>query len=194
MDKNTRTRNWTIVVYPDSAPENWLQILNSWNIQYVVSPLHDSDKNGAEEEKKPHFHVLLLLGGVKSFDQIKELVKPLNCPIPQKVHSTKSLVRYFLHLDHPDKFQYKKEQLISYGGVDISDLLRPSSSERYSLMADMISFIDDNEITEFSQIVTYSSKFEKETWFPLLCDSGSYFISLYIKSKHFQTNRKYEPK
>ncbi len=189
-EKTTRTRNWTVVVYPESAPENWMQILNSFNIQYVVSPLHDSDLNGAEEEKKAHWHVLLLLGGVKSFEQVRELVQPLKCPIPQKVHSTKSLVRYFLHLDHPDKHQYKKEDLIAYGGVDISDLLRPSSSERYSLISDMLGFIDDNEITEFSDIVKYARQFEKETWFPLLCDSSSYFVGMYIKSKHFQHNQK----
>jgi hypothetical protein len=188
-DNGTRTRNWTVVVYPESAPANWIEILNSFNIQYVISPLHDSDKNGAEEEKKAHFHVLLLLGGVKSFEQVQELIKPLNCPIPQRVHSTKSLVRYFLHLDHPDKHQYKKEDLVSYGGVDVADLIRPSSSERYALIADMINFIDDNGMTEFSDIVNYARKNEKETWFPLLCDSASYFVSLYMKSKHFQSRQ-----
>ena len=29
---------------------------------------------------KPHYHVLLLFGGVKSYDQVLELIKPLNCP------------------------------------------------------------------------------------------------------------------
>ena len=193
-DKATRTRNWTVVVYPESAPKNWIEILNSFNIQYVISPLHDSDKNGAEEEKKAHWHVLILLGGVKSYDQVRELVAPLNCPAPQRVHSTKSLVRYFLHLDHPDKHQYKKEDLISYGGVDVVDLIRPSSSERYSLIADMITFIDDNGLTEFSDLVNYARRAEKETWFPLLCDSASYFVSLYMKSKHFQSKQQQTPK
>jgi len=193
-DKTTRTRNWTAVIYPESMPENWIEILNSLNIQYVVSPLHDSDKNGAAEEKKPHYHLLLLLGGVKSFDQVLELVRPLNCPIPQKVHSAKALVRYFLHLDHPDKHQYKKEDLISYGGVDIAGLLRPTNSERYTLIADMIDFIDDNEITEFNVLIRYARHSEKETWFPILVDSGSYFINTYIKSKHFEKNSQRETK
>ncbi|WP_261701691.1 replication protein, partial [Staphylococcus equorum] len=26
--KDTRTRNWTFFVYPDSAPANWREILN----------------------------------------------------------------------------------------------------------------------------------------------------------------------
>lgn len=185
-NKGTRTRNWTVVVYPESLPDKWIEILNSFNIEYVVSPLHDSDKNGAEEEKKAHYHVLLMFGGVKTYEQVSELIEPLNCPKPQKVHSAKSLVRYFLHLDHPDKHQYKKEDLISYGGVDIAELLRPSSSERYSMLAEIMDFIDDNGLTEFSQLMDYARKDRREDWFPLLCDSSTFMLGMYIKSKRHQ--------
>jgi len=181
--KETRNRNWTIVVYPESLPEDWISILNGFNVQYVVSPLHDSDKNGAEEEKKAHYHVLLLFGGVKSYDQVIELLKPLKCPAPQKVHSCKSLVRYFLHLDHPDKHQYSKADLIVYGGIDINDLLKPSSSERYTIIAEMMDFVDDNEIKEITDLLRYAREKRREDWFPLLCDSSTYLLNTYIKSQ-----------
>lgn len=185
-NKDTRTRNWTVVVYPESAPENWRNIFNTLHIEGVVSPLHDSDTNGAEEEKKAHWHVLIMFGGVKSYQQVLEAIQPLNCPAPQRVHSVKSLVRYFLHLDQPDKHQYNASDLEVFGGVDIQELLRPSMSERYTMIADILDFIDNNELTEFTDLLRYARTDRREDWFPLLCDSSTYLISTYLKSRRHQ--------
>ena len=59
-----RTRNWMIVVYPDSAPKNWREYLDETHIEWVESPLHEWDVNPTGEVKKPHWHVLLMFGGV----------------------------------------------------------------------------------------------------------------------------------
>ena len=48
-NKEVRTRNWTIVVYPDSAPDNWRTILDDFHIEWIESPLHDNDINGDGE-------------------------------------------------------------------------------------------------------------------------------------------------
>lgn len=47
-----RTRNWCAVVYPDSAPENWRDILDGQHICWVESPLHDQDVNPGTGEVK----------------------------------------------------------------------------------------------------------------------------------------------
>ena len=36
---------WLFEFYPDSAPENWREIINGWLVDCLVSPLHDSDVN-----------------------------------------------------------------------------------------------------------------------------------------------------
>ena len=182
-NKETRTRNWTIVVYPESAPENWRDIINDMHIEWIESPLHDSDYNGDGERKKEHWHILLMFGGVKTYAQVMELIEPLNCPIPQRCHNVKSMVRYMCHLDNPDKFQYPVSNIKSYGGVDISEMFRPSSSERYSLIGDMIRFIKDYNIFEFQDLMDYALEYESNTWFPLLCDNSTLVISQYIKSQ-----------
>lgn len=184
--KETRTRSWALVVYPESAPENWIQIVESWKIQFAISPLHDADTNGDETEKKEHWHVMLCFDSVKSYSQVHELTRPLNCPVPQRVHSAKGMVRYFLHLDHPNKAQYKREEIRSFGGLDIDDLLRPSSSEKYTLIAEILDFIDDNTITEFTDLMKYARTDRKDDWFPLLCDSNTFLICTYIKSQRHQ--------
>lgn len=181
--KDTRTRNWTIVVYPESAPENWRDILDEMHIEWVESPLHDSDLNATGEKKKAHWHILLMFGGVKSYEQVMELCQDLNCPRPERCHNAKAMVRYMAHLDNPDKAQYSISDIVSHGGVDIAELLRPNASERYSLIREMIAFIRDNDIIEYQDIMDYAAEFRPDDWFPLLCDNSTFVINQYVSSQ-----------
>lgn len=177
-----RTRIWAAVVYPDSAPANWRDFLDDFHLQWVESPLHEFDVNPTGEVKKPHWHINLLFDGPKSFEQVCDILKPLNCPIPQRCHSLKGSVRYMAHLDNPEKYQYSISDIVCHGGVDIADLLRPSASERYSFIADMQEFVKEKGITEYKDLLDYARSEKFETWFPLLCDNSSYVMDLYIKS------------
>ena len=182
-NKETRTRNWTIVLYPESAPENWRQILDDMHIEWIESPLHDKDINANGETKKAHWHILLMFGGVKTYEQIKEVTDKLNAPIPQRCHNAKAMVRYMAHLDNPDKAQYNTSDIKAHGGVDLAEMLRPSSSERYIIIRDMISYVKSNGIAEFQDLRDYASIEHFDDWFPLLCDNSAYVVNQYIKSQ-----------
>lgn len=182
-NKDQRTRNWTFVLYEDSAPENWRDILDEEHIEWIESPWHDKDVNADGEPKKKHKHILLMFGGVKSYEQVKEITDKLGQPIPQRTHNAKAMVRYMAHMDNPEKAQYSPSDIIPHGGVDLAELLRPSCSERYSLIREMIDYIRSSGITEFQDLVDYASAERFDDWFPLLCDSSSYFIGQYIKSQ-----------
>lgn len=182
-NKDSRTRNWTFVLYEDSAPDNWREILDDLHIEWIESPWHDKDVNADGLPKKKHKHIALLFGGVKSYEQVKEVSDKLNSPIPQRCHNVKSMVRYMAHLDNPEKAQYSVSDIIAHGGVDLAELLRPSSSERYTLLREMIDYVRSAGVTEFQDLVDYASSERFDDWFPLLCDNSSYFIGQYIKSQ-----------
>ena len=182
-NKDSRTRNWTFVLYEDSAPDNWRALLDELHIEWVESPWHDKDLNADGQPKKKHKHILLLFGGVKSYEQVLEVTSSLNSPIPQRVHNAKAMVRYMAHLDNPEKAQYNPFEIVSHGGVDIAELLRPSSSERYSLIREMIEFVKGNDIDEFQDLLDYAASERYDDWFPLLCDNSAYVVGQYIKSK-----------
>ena len=190
--KDTRTRNWTIVLYPESAPENWRSILDDMHIEWIESPLHEDDVNANGEKKKAHWHILLMFGGVKSYEQVEELCEDLNCPRPERCHNAKAMVRYMAHLDNPDKAQYKIEDIIPHGGVDIAEMLRPNSSERYTLIREMINFIRDNDIIEFQDIMDYAADYRSDDWFPLLCDNSAFVVNQYVKSQRHRKNKSEE--
>ncbi len=205
----SRTRNWTFFVYPSkeyldsrgstydgsdgygSAPENWRDIIDEEHIEWVESPLHENDINPDDgRTKKPHWHILVLYESVKTYEQIKELTDKLNSPIPQKANGVKGLVRYMAHLDHPDKAQYKISDIIGHGGVDLASLLRPSSSERYQLIAEMIVFVRDKGIMEMEDLLVYAMSERFDDWFPLLCDNSAYIMGKLLNSRR---HRVYEP-
>lgn len=66
--RDTRVRNFATVVYPESAPENWQDILSRHCVPAFISPLHDKDINPTGEPKKPHYHVVLMFEGKKSLE------------------------------------------------------------------------------------------------------------------------------
>lgn len=51
MAKYVKSRTWGAVVYPESAPEDWLKILEETRVQFAVSPLHDKDTDPYGEIK-----------------------------------------------------------------------------------------------------------------------------------------------
>ena len=104
-----RGRNWTIVVYLDSAPSNWESIIKQEPV--AISPLHDKDITEDGERKKPHYHVILSYKGNKSFEQIDEIARLLHAPIPQRVNSLTGAVRYLTHMDNPEKYQYESSDI-----------------------------------------------------------------------------------
>ena len=87
------------------------------------------------------------------------------------------------HLDNPEKHQYPVSEILSHGGVDLAELLRPSSSERYTIIRDMCDFIRENHITEFQDLMDYAMAERFDDWFPLLCDNSAYVVGQYIKSQ-----------
>lgn len=178
-----RTRNWTFIVYPDSAPENWRDVIDEEHIQWVESPLHDKDVNADNTPKKPHWHILLIYESVKDYTQVVELTQKCNATVPQKCNGTKGLVRYMAHIDNPEKYQYSKADIKAHGGVDVAELLKPTSSDRYILIREMSNWIKDNDVSEYEDIWFYAMENRFDDWFPLLCDNSSYAIGCLLKSR-----------
>jgi len=182
-EEEQRGNAWAFILYPESAPENWRSILDSFYIEWIESPLHDKDINEVDEEqKKSHWHILLLFDSLKSYAQIKLITDSLNAPRPLKAHSPKGIVRYMIHLDNPEKYQYPASEIIAHGGADVPAMLKMTLTNKYALIGEMRDFISDHNITEFYMLFDYAIKNRVEDWAPLLCESSAYVITEYIKS------------
>lgn len=179
---DTRVRNWNIVVYPESAPDNWRELLDDLHIPWVESPLHDKDVEPTGELKKAHWHILLMFANKKSYKQAKKISQMLNAPNPQKCENAKGMVRYFAHMDSPHKYQYDKSGIVSHCGADVSSFLQATKSDRYKLIKEMIQFVRENDVIEMKDLIDYAMESRFEDWFPLLCDNSAFIMEQYIKS------------
>lgn len=190
MTKDGRSRNWAFIVYPQSAPDNWRDILDDLHIEWVESPLHDQDINpGTNEKKKAHWHILLLFSGSKSYDQILQITASINATIPIVCQSVSGMIRYMAHLDNPEKAQYCLSDIKAHGGADLQSYLKPTSAERYRYIREMQAYIRENNIIEYCDFLDFAAAEHPDDWFPLLCDSCSYVIGSYIKSRRHSGNR-----
>jgi hypothetical protein len=151
--KSMKKRNWAFVLYPESAPTDWLDRLKLLGLMGAVSPLHDKDLDANGELKKAHYHVILVYAGPTSFNVVNAICESLNQPIPQALESVRGYYRYFTHKDNPDKFQYNSSDIMVFGGFDYRDYVEMTKSEVLSCIKSIQAFIRDNDILEYSDLL-----------------------------------------
>lgn len=176
-----RTRNFACVVYPDSAPDNWRELLQDEFVPAFISPLHDSDINPTGENKKEHFHVMIMFDGVKTNEQAKEIFDKIGGVGCERVNSLRGYARYLCHLDNPEKAQYDVNQVRCFCGVDYMDTIG-LAIDKYVAIADIIDYIEQEDICNYSKLLVMCKE-ERFDWFRVLCDNGSYVVKEYIKSR-----------
>lgn len=176
-----RTRNYSSVVYPDSAPDNWLHILGEECVPCFVSPLHDKDINADNTPKKPHYHVMLMFDGVKTPEQAREVFERIGGVGCEPIKSVRAYARYLCHLDNPDKAQYDIADVVQYGGADYHDIIG-LAIDKYVAIGEIIDFCESNDIHSYAKLLVWcrENRFE---WFRVLCDSATLVIKEYLKSR-----------
>lgn len=184
--EESRTRNFTALVYPDSAPEHWQDILSNECIPAFISPLHDKDINEATgEPKKPHYHVIIMFEGPKSELQAKKVFDKIGgvCP-PDKdrfaVQSIRGASRYLCHLDNPEKAQYDTNDVRCLAGADYWSTIN-LVLDKYIAIGDMMDWCVQNKCYSYSDLILFCRS-ERFDWFRVLCDSGTFVIREFLKS------------
>lgn len=176
-----RTRNFVTVVYPESAPANWQEILAEQFVPAFISPLHCDDVNPTGEIKKEHYHVMIMFDSTKTLDQAKELFSKINGVGCEKVNSLRGYARYLCHLDNPEKAQYNVEHVRCLCGADYTTAIG-LVTDKYKAIKEMIYYCQENNIRSYSDLLEYASE-ERFDWFRVLCDNGTVVIKEYLKSR-----------
>lgn len=144
---NQRSSNWLFCMYPESMPDDWRDIIESKMVSCCISPLHDQDVNPTGEPKKPHYHVLIKFDTLKSESQVVSLLtEKLNATKPIICHSVRGAVRYFSHMDNPEKHQYDPNDMQVINGFDPSEINKPTEAQVYEMTKKIIQYINDNQI------------------------------------------------
>lgn len=152
--KKITGRTWAFVVYPESMPQNFEDIITDTGLPFAMSPLHDKDVNPTGEIKKPHYHCIVYYENPTTFKNVKENVcDKLNATIPIKLESMRGMYRYHLHLDNPEKYQYDDRDRKFYNGFDIDLASKLTKTEVNKIIKQIHTFINDNDILEYIDLL-----------------------------------------
>lgn len=150
-----KKRNWTFVVYPESAPDEWMEILRQSGLQIALSPIHDKDINPDGSPKKPHWHVIAVYGNPTTFNNVRNLTDRLNSPMPIPLDSVKGMYRYFTHKDNPEKVQYDEKEICHLNGFSVLNFSELSKNEVVQIKKELCNLIRMNQFTEYSQLCDF---------------------------------------
>lgn len=166
---------WSAIAYPESAPEGWMERLKATGLEIAISPLHDKDKwihdspemvdietgeiieKGARykfgDRKKAHWHIIIKSDKRMSFQEANNLIRSItHGPYVQKCRSLKNAYEYFLHLNHPDKYQgYDKTEIIEANGFH----LEPNKYEAGVMQCEVLNAIHEYNMTEVWQLTAH---------------------------------------
>ena len=166
---------WEFIAYPDSVPENWLDKLKATHLQIAISPLHDKDSwnhdspemvnpetgeiipKGARykmgDRKKAHWHGIVKCDKKCSWREMNaQLQNILHCPYIQKCRTLKGAYDYFLHINHPERYQgYFKDEIIKMNGF----VIEPTKFEQGILYDEIVTTIIEHRFTKWTEVCVF---------------------------------------
>lgn len=175
-----RYRNYATVVYPESAPEGWQDVLTMYHVPAFVSPLHDQDLNPTGELKKSHYHVMIMFEGVKTKEQAQEIILDIGGVGCEVVNSIRGYARYLCHLDNPEKAQYSVDDVRALSGADFYGIIN-LAVDKYKAIDEMCEFCSENHIYYFNELSDYC-RMNRYDWFRVLCDCGAFYMRTYLRA------------
>ncbi|MBY4973384.1 replication protein [Streptococcus suis] len=187
--KEKRSNKWAFLLYRDSVPENYLDILEEMHVPFVLSPWHDKDVNKKTGEfKKAHKHGALFFESLKSYSQVSELLsEKLNTPSHiEVVMSPKGMYDYFTHAENPDKTLYNIEDIECGCGFELDKFLIEHDSGLF--LEAVIDVITENDFTEFEDLVQYA-RFNDNSLLGLIIER-TYFFTKFLDSRRHNPQNK----
>lgn len=120
----------------------------------------DAIKDGLPVEgqhKKSHVHVLLTAHGPMTAEWWEQKFEGFHeVGFWQAVNSVPSMMRYFAHMDSPEKHQYNAMEIHGFGGIDLSPLLKTSKVSNLFTLLDVMDHMMKNDVRHYNHLVRWA--------------------------------------
>lgn len=174
---------WVFLVYPSSAPDDWMERLRATHGMFAISPLHaPDDENNAE-----HYHVIYKHENSIRFEYASRILNATGVPANGYVEPCSrpcGYQRYLLHLDDGEKQQFvgNPNDLIKCLNGFPLDLTREyTPAQRREQRTLCFKLIRDNGLTEYADFLDGLIDAGKYDLFDYAC-SHSILFSHYFSS------------
>lgn len=186
-----KSRHWAMIVYPESLPDDWIDILTQTGLPIAISPIHDKDINehaeGGAEFKKAHYHLIAVFSGPTTFNNVcKTLQEPLNAPIPKPIQGLKGAYDYLSHKNNPEKAQYDEKDIKLLNGFSIAQLATLTIAEITKIKMEIHRLIRTENITEYSDLMDYFLDNDLFDFYDVASNNTMFFDKVLTSRRHKQ--------
>ncbi len=186
--KTLKTRAWSFILYPESAPDNWLDILDSFHCAFCISPLHDKDIKKDGTPKKAHYHVIYISDGPCYFKSALTFMNLVKGVMLEPVHHLRGSVRYHIHIDNPEKAQYSQDDIKCLAGFDYEDFFEVSENQFESACKSMLEYITSHGISEFADFAVVCDSYSP-VWSNILRNRNTIYFDKVLRSVRHSSGR-----
>lgn len=159
-----KSRGWACIVYPESAPEDWVSRLEEGHVQTLISPLHDRDVRGDGTPKKPHWHVLAIWDGPTSAAVAAALFERAGVTAPpERVASLRGYARYLVHMDDHDKARYDERDVLAICGAEWAAWALDEADQVGRALDAIEAWIDETGCISYAALCRYA-RAERPDW------------------------------
>lgn len=194
--REIKKRVWTSVVYPESLPTDWIDVLKQSGLKIAISPLHNRDYNpialtaDQKEPKKEHYHLILVYGNPTTFANVSKFTQGTLCgTIPQPLESVEGMYRYFTHKDNPEKAQYDEKDIQVFNGFNIRDFVQVTAAEVSRIKQELLDVIQNKNITEYCDLINIVRTFDDCTYFDIASNNTIFFTKYLASLRHSRLSR-----
>lgn len=198
MPKDGRLRWWELVVWSDSVVPDWAA---RWSARPDVRGLaiwHDMDvKSDTGELKKKHMHCMAgdsrgrkwsLRQALRFGQDVFGLRPGLDDGLVRPIKSPSGYALYLTHSNAPNKHQYSRDAVMSFGGADLDMVIGVVDNER-SILSDIYAWIDSfyaryHVLPAFAAIVRYADAM-RPAWSRVLASSRARVVRSYLQSYEY---------
>lgn len=148
----------------------------------------DAVKNGIPKEgqhKDKHVHFMLCANGPMTPNWFLDKIAPIRDYCANyfiAINSVPATMRYYAHMDSPEKHQYSPLDIHSFGGLDMSPLMRTSKVSNLATLVKVMDYIMDNGINHYHALVHWALNSGDVDLLSCVSGRASFFAG-YFKSK-----------
>lgn len=162
-----KSRYFTFLIYPESAPHDWIDKLESLGLPIAISPLHNKDKIEKKDEhqlfgefKKAHYHCIYVANNPVTSDSVRNKLKRVldnnTVSIVKVIDNVENMYLYLTHESKDaikkNKTIYSKQDIIHLNNFDISRYITLSLEDKKDMQNKLINFIRFNYVENIIEL------------------------------------------
>lgn len=178
FEKRRSGKVFEFIVYPDSAPADWVDLVAQTGVEFAVSPLHNADISANGEHKKDHYHMIAVWPNNTKWQTATVLCDIVNGPICIPVIDIRPKYDYLTHKNDPNKAQYNPDDIQHCNGFVLSKYLNLTAAEVSQKVAEITKLCFEFQFYEYADLIKYLLDNDMFDDFDIASNRTLYFSNL----------------